>query len=169
MMDRVVQAPFAMRSFFWKTVVLATLPALALAWGGGEERRPARGPVVGTTRTTSAALRTNASMTPPVRLPVFVETSSAVKRVTTTRCDREAACNNVGTGKPYGDRDACVNEIGHYVVAALPAEACPAGADADALSICVRDVEAEPCAEGGVAAVDRLSSCSRERLCATPF
>ena len=170
-----------MRSIFGKTLVLAALPALALACGGSEERRPARAPTTGTTQTTSAALTvssspsTNATMTPaatpvaaPVRMPVMVETASAVMRVTTARCDREAECSNVGTGKEYGDRDECVNSVGHTVVATIPADACPGGIDADALSTCTRDVQAEPCGDGA-GAVDRLTSCSRERLCASPF
>lgn len=170
-----------MRSILAKTVVLAGLSALALACGGGEERRPARAPTVGTTQTTSAALTvssstsTNATMAPgatpvvtPPRKPVMVETASAVMKVTTARCDREAECSNVGTGKEYGDRDECVNSVGHNVVATLASEACPGGVDADALSTCTRDVQAEPCGDAA-GAVDRLTSCSRERLCASPF
>ena len=174
-----------MRSVVVNMVVLG---ALVVGCGsGGDERRPARAPVTSTTRTTSAALTvssaqtpsspsTNATMAPaatppapPVRRPVMVETASAVMRVTTSRCDREAACSNIGTGREFGDRDECVNEIGHYIIAALPSEECPSGVDADALSTCIRDVQAEPCANGGAAAVDRLSSCSRDRLCASPF
>lgn len=172
-----------MQSFLSKTVVLAALATLVGACGGGEERRPARAPTAGITRTTSAALTasspgsspsTNATMAPtatpprPVRMPVTVEAASAVMRVTTARCDREAECSNVGTGREFGDRDECVNEIGHHVVAVLPSEACAAGVDADVLAACVRDVQAEPCGNG-VAAVERLASCSRDRLCASPF
>ena len=178
-----------MRSILGKTVVLGALSALALACGGGEDRRPARAPTTGTTQTTSAALTvssspsTNATMTPgatpaggtvaapvaaPVRRPVMVETASAVMRVTTARCDREAECSNVGTGKEYGDRDECVNSVGHNVVATLASDACPGGVDADALATCPRDVQAEPCGDGA-GAVDRLTSCSRDRLCASPF
>jgi hypothetical protein len=174
-----------MRSVLSKTVVLAGFAALAAAGcGSSDERRPARAPVstnaVSTTQTTSAALSvssavsstsTNATMTPaatPRRGPTTVEPASAVMRVATARCDREAECSNVGTGRPFGDRDECVNEIGHYVVAALPSEQCPSGVDSEALSTCVRDVQAEPCGDGK-AAVDRLSSCSRDHLCASPF
>lgn len=172
-----------MRSLVINMVVLG---ALVVGCGSGDERRPARAPAKSTTQTTSAALTvsstettsspsTNATMAPaatpavPVRRPVMVETASAVMRVTTSRCDREAACSNVGTGRAFGDRDECVNEIGHYIVAALPSEECPSGVDSDALSTCIRDVQAEPCSDGGAAAVDRLSSCSRERLCASSF
>lgn len=118
---------------------------------------------------TNATVAPVATPPPPVPVPVYVETATAVMRVTTSRCDREAECNNVGTGHEFGDRDECVNEIGHHVVSALPAEECPAGVDSDALAACVRDVRAEPCGQGGAAAVERLSSCSRERLCASPF
>jgi hypothetical protein len=100
--------------------------------------------------------------------PVMVETASAVMKVTTARCDREAECSNVGTGREFGDRDECVNSIGQHVVTTIPADQCPGGVLADALATCARDVQAEPCGDG-VAAVDRLTSCSRERLCASPF
>lgn len=166
---------------------MLVLGIVIVGCGGGEERRPARTPV-STTRTTSAALTvssapatsnasTNATMAPaatppaaPVR-PARVETASAVMRVAVSRCDREVACNNVGTGREFGDRDECVNEVGHYVVTAIPSDECPDGVDADALSTCIRDAKAEPCEIGGGGAevVDRLTSCSRDRLCASPF
>jgi hypothetical protein len=179
-----------MRSVLSKTVVLAAMAVLAgVGCGSSDERRPARAPAsrtaVSTTQTTSAALTvssaeaqpgastpsTNATMTPaatPRRVPATVETASAVVRLATARCDREAECRNVGTGREFGNRDECVNEIGHYVVAALPSEECPGGVDSDALSTCLRDVQAEPCGDGK-GAVDRLSSCSRDHLCASPF
>lgn len=164
-----------------KMVLLASISTLALACGGSEDKRPARAPTTGTTQTTSAALSvtsspsTNATMAPvatpvaaPVRRPVMVETASAVMRVTTARCDREAECSNVGTGKEYGDRDECVNSVGHAYVGTLTSDACPGGVDADALAACTRDVQAEPCGDAA-GAIDRLTSCSRDRLCASPF
>jgi len=174
-MVRLVQSRSGMRSLIAKTVVLASLGALALACGS-EGRKPARVPEESTTRTTSAALSTNATLAPvatpaPPQRPLVVETASAVMRVTTARCDREVECRNVGIGREFGDRDECVNAIGHHVVAAIPSDACPAGVEADLLATCVRDVEAEPCSENADAgaAVERLASCTRDRLCASPF
>ena len=177
-----------MRSVHGVMVVLAASTAFA-AWGcGGDERRPARAPArpvaTSTTQTTSAALTVTSAQTPatsspsgnatmapaatPVRLPVTVETSSAVMKIATSRCDREAACSNIGTGREFGDRDECVNEIGHHVVSVLPSDYCEGGVDKDALDTCVRDLEAEPCGNGA-AAVDRLTSCARARLCTSAF
>jgi hypothetical protein len=82
------------------------------------------------------------------------------------RCDHQAACNNVGTNKAFGDRDSCANEIGHEVVAALSPEDCPSAVDADRLATCVSEVESEPCRDE---AAEPPSSCGRERLCARSF
>lgn len=120
------------------------------------------------TSTSSTSPSTNATtMNAATRPPVT--TASAVMRVTTARCDRAAACNDVGTNRAYGDRDECVNEIGHDVVAAISSEACPLGVDADSLAACISDVQAEPCGDKQPAASQGPSSCAREQLCARSF
>ncbi len=158
--------------------------------GGGEEaRRPARSPanVEGRTTTTSAALTTttgsneaSSSVPPsdgsttvsapvtPARVPPRVETSSAVMRLTTARCDREAACEHVGTGRAFADRDECTNAVGHDVVAALPDEDCPLGVDADRLATCVAEIGSRSCEAQRGAQDDDPASCARERICARP-
>jgi hypothetical protein len=175
-------------------VVLTVVGIIAgIGCGGGEQaRKPARAPsaapnettgasrsalttTTSTTTTTGAALDTNATMASAATPPVSV--SSAVMRVTTTKCDREATCNHIGTGKPFGDRDACVNEIGHDVVGSLSTEACPAGVDADRLSACVSELQAKSCSEGseategseGSATEGVPASCTREQLCVRSF
>lgn len=90
-------------------------------------------------------------------------------RVTTTRCDREEACSNVGTGKEFGDRDACVNEIGHDNVSTFSSEECPSGVDADRLDACISELKASPCVTGGKADERAPASCSREQLCTRSF
>lgn len=159
-----------MRGIGGATVVLAAVATFAsYGCGGGEARQTARAPSArpasmdapGTTATTSAALTTS-SVTPKAN--PTTSTASAVMRVTTERCDRAAACKHVGTGRVFGDRDECVNAIGHEVVSALSEEECPSGVDADRLAACVSEVQANPC-EDGDESVARLPSCMRERLC----
>jgi hypothetical protein len=165
------------------TVVLVAVAALIGNACGGEERRPARGPsaAMSTTTTTSAALTTSdsSSVAPsvnastnattmnaatPAPAPTPVSTASAVMRLTTARCERQAACNNVGTNRAFADRDACANEIGHDVVAALSSETCPTGVDVINLATCALDLEFEPCGDRPTSAAGP-PSCARERLC----
>jgi hypothetical protein len=85
-------------------------------------------------------------------------------RVTSARCDRQAACNNVGTNRRFGDRDACANEVGHDVVAVLSSEQCPSGVDADRLETCVSELQAAPCGDKASVA-EGPGSCGLESLC----
>jgi hypothetical protein len=167
-----------MRRIGGTTLVLALATALTTAACGGRERPIARTPA-STTMTTSAALTTSSSAAGPRQnetsrssatskpaAPAPVEVAGAVMRVTMARCDRQAACNNVGTNRPYGDRDSCANEIGHHVAAALSPEQCPSGIDAERLAACMSDVESETCSDKATSE-QGPSSCALERLCAS--
>lgn len=169
-----------MRRIHGTTVVLGFAAALAGIACGGEERRPARAPI-STTSTTSAALTTESSSVTPApltdattrnsatRKAAPTPLASAVMRVTSARCDRQAACNNVGTNRTFADRDACANEIGHDVVAVLTSERCPSGVDADLLAACVSDLQSAPCAnEASARGAEGPSSCGLESLCVGP-
>lgn len=177
--DNLVFRRIAMRRHRGIVVLaLATLIAGLGCGDGGEARRPARSAanVEGRTTTTSAAITTTTSgasssvpaATPvsAVRAPLRVDTPSAVVRVAAARCDREAACEHVGTGRAFGDRDECVNAIGHDVTAELPVEACPAGVDADRLSVCIAEIGTRSC-DADTATVE-ASSCAPGRMCAQP-
>jgi hypothetical protein len=169
-----------MRRIRGKTLMLALAAAAVgtAACGGGAARRSMRDPS-STTSTTSAALTTRAGLTNATTAsapddtmrtsatskPAQVGVPSAVMRVTMARCDRQATCNHVGINRTFGDRDACANEIGHDVVAALSPEECPSGIDAERLAACVSELQAEPCSDKATSA-DGPSSCGRERLCA---
>ncbi len=149
-----------MRASQQSTVVLAALGAFAGSACAGEERSPARVPRAeqpSTTMTTTAALVTPATPAKPAA-PEPVALASAVMRIVTARCDREADCRR------STDRDACANEVGHDVVGWLAEETCPNGVDAEKLASCLSDVGAESCSAEKTAA-DRLGSCTSDRLC----
>jgi len=186
-----------------RRILVVTVALVAFAGcGGGGARREARAPskaqahektatsqaaltTTSTTTTTSAMVggpsvdsasvhanaSTNAAMVQAATPPV--STSSSVMRITTARCDREAACNHVGTGKSFADKDECFNAVGHDVVTMLGAGAdeCPSGIDADRLSACVKELEAQACDGGSVSAsgVEAAPSCGRDRLCTRSF
>lgn len=157
-------------------VLLAVVATFASAGcGSGEARHIARAPSSArpasmdapgtTTSTTSAALVTSSTTAKTSAAPTTTSTATAVMRVATERCDRAAACKHVGTGHTFGDRDECVNAVGHDVVTALSDEACPSGVDADRLAACISEVQANPCDEGEKSASSLPSSCARETLC----
>ncbi len=166
-----------MRGIHGTVVVLGFVAALSGTACGGEERRPARAPVSRTWTTSAALTGEGSSVTPAPITDATARNSatrkapptpiaSAVMRVTSARCDRQAACNNVGTNRAFADRDSCANEIGHDVVAVLTSEQCPSGVDADLLAACVSDLQSEPCGEKARArAAEGPSSCGLESLC----
>ena len=166
-------------------VVLSVLVGVTAGGCGGGEPRTARAPSgtrVATTTTTSDALTTSATVAGPkatnesssaapaehastyaTAMKTATPGANAALRVATARCDREAACGNIGTGRPFGDRDECVNQIGHDVVADLSSEECPSGVATDSLEACISDVQSAPCGEETEGAGP--SSCARERVC----
>jgi hypothetical protein len=170
-----------MRRTSGKTILLVAVAAASGTACGGEERPPARAPsaVQSTTITTSAALTTSDSstvaagdrrstnattMNAATPRPAPVSAASALMRVTTARCERHAACNNVGTNRLFADRHACANEIGHHVVSVLSSEDCPSGVDESKLATCVSEIESEPCSDN-TTSTGGPPSCGRERLC----
>ena len=166
-------------------VALSVVVGLTAGACGGGEPRPARAPSatrVATTTITSDALTTSATVAGPTAsngsssaapaanaspsatsVNTATPAASAALRIATARCDREAACDNVGTGRSFGDRDECVSQIGHDVVTNLSSEECPSGVAANSLATCIADVGSAPCGEEEEGVVP--SSCSRERVC----
>ncbi len=161
---------------------LATMTALAsFGCGGGEARHTARTPSAaraagldapGTTRTTSAALITTTTTSTTTtaasapRVTPTTSTASAVMRIATERCDRAVACKQIGPNRAFGDRDECVNAIGHAVVTSLSDDECPSGVDSDRLAACASEVQASSCDDGAGAKADATpASCARNRLC----
>lgn len=90
----------------------------------------------------------------------------AIMRLATARCEREAACNNLGEGKKYADREACMREATQSSRGTLRADQCPQ-IDESKLSGCLNDVTNERC--GNVLdTLDRLTSCTRSSICIEP-
>lgn len=179
-----------MRRSHGKTAAMTVAASVAIAasygCGSGEARQTtrtassarsssssARMDTPGTTSTTSAALTTGALTTnaatptasaPPTPPTPPMSVATAVMRVTTEHCDRAVTCKHVGTGRVFGDRDECVNAVGHDVVATLSEEECPSGVEASRLAACVSEVQASPC-DGGATPISLPPSCARDRLC----
>jgi len=175
-----------MRGIGKTTVVLAgmaTMTALAsVGCGGGEARHTARTPSAaraasldapGTTRTTSAALTTTTTTTSTTttaastaRATPTTTTASTVMHIAIEQCDRAVACKQIGANRAFGDRDECVNAVGHAVVTSLSDAECPSGVDSERLAACASELQASSCDDGAKAdAKATPASCARERLC----
>jgi hypothetical protein len=88
----------------------------------------------------------------------------AIDNVTLARCNREQACDNLGSGKRYAAFDACTRELGADVAPKLNEQVCARGLDDSDLARCLDDIRNEPC-ERSLDTIDRLSSCRKGKLC----
>ena len=119
--------------------------ALTAACGRGE----VKGPDAPITTSTAAHITSN---------------DTAIQRVTNARCDREVACNNIGGGKSYSTREACMNELGHDKAADLRAEECPRGISEPDLHDCLTDIKSEKCGNP-LDSISRIAACRKGKLC----
>ena len=170
-----------MRGMDRSTVALAVVAMFAgygCGGGAGEARQSARAPsngsarvatldTPGTTATTSAALTTNTN--PTANTATTTTTAAAITRVSDARCERDETCREIGTGRAFGDRNECMNAVGHDFVTTLPDDACPSGVDSDRLAACISEMKSNPCREDDPKSAAGLpSSCAREQLCPAP-
>lgn len=94
----------------------------------------------------------------------FVPNDQAIKDVTTTRCDRELSCNNIGVGHSWDTYDACEREIHQNTRVSLREERCPNGVDGNNLASCLQDIRNERCGNP-LDTLSRLTACRSGRLC----
>ncbi len=117
----------------------------------GRTNRPTQMDQSGTTTTTGAT--TGA---------VSFETASS--RIVAARCEREAACNNIGAKKRYVDRTVCTHELGVKLADDLKASECTHGVDAKLLDECIAGIQKESC--GGVGDnIARAGNCKSSDIC----
>jgi hypothetical protein len=108
-----------------------------------------QGRAVGTTTTTGA-----------LTLP----SEDAVDRIVSTRCDREFACDNVGAGRRFYNRQECYDHLGEDARGGIRAAECPTGVPQPALDRCLRDIQSEPCGKPA-ATLAQTASCRKSALC----
>ena len=95
-----------------------------------------------------------------------VSHDDAIMRLATARCEREAACNNLGPGKKHADRESCMNEAGQSSRGTLRADQCPQ-IDQSKLSECLNDIKSERCGNP-LDSLDTVMSCTRGKICIEP-
>lgn len=88
----------------------------------------------------------------------------AVDRVVAARCQREAACSNIGSDKHFTNPDTCARELHSKVGADLTASECPRGIDAKELDECMESIRTESC-NNPVDTISRLAACRTSEMC----
>ncbi len=91
--------------------------------------------------------------------------SATVGRMATTRCDREQACNNIGGGKTYVTRIACMDQMQGNIANELNSYNCPNGLNAQQVDDCLAAIGQEKC-DHPFDTLSRLEKCRTGALCA---
>jgi hypothetical protein len=124
----------------------------------------AEGTDVRTERTTDDPGRTTAVEENVRKATAKPESRKAVDSITAARCDREQRCNNVGSGKKYETRDACVTKVQSDWQAELNAFECPQGIVQPELDECLDEIRTEGCANP-FEALSRVAACRQGEIC----
>ncbi|AKU94292.1 hypothetical protein AKJ09_00956 [Labilithrix luteola] len=95
---------------------------------------------------------------------VPVSNEMAVDKLVVARCEREAACNNIGADKHYATREVCTGEVRAKTGSELRASDCPGGVDSKQLDTCVDSIRKESC-DNPIDSIARLMSCRSSDLC----
>jgi hypothetical protein len=84
--------------------------------------------------------------------------------VVAAQCDYEARCGNVGQGKRYGDRHACIADARAERMNEVATHDCGRGIDSMRLSDCLEAIKNSKCGDP-VDSVSRFESCRSAMLC----
>ncbi|WP_437737514.1 DUF6184 family natural product biosynthesis lipoprotein [Sorangium sp. So ce1335] len=102
------------------------------------------------------------------RVEARVATVNAVDGIVQARCDREARCNNVGSGREYASNEACAARIRAEWREDLNLADCPGGVDAKELNECLEEIRNDDCGNP-FDTLGRIAACRSSDLCkATP-
>ena len=88
----------------------------------------------------------------------------AVERIVAARCQRETACNNIGSDKHFTTFDLCSRELRSKVGDDLKASECPRGIDAKELDECMESIRTESC-NNPIDTISRLAACRTSDMC----
>jgi hypothetical protein len=90
--------------------------------------------------------------------------AAIVEKLSTTRCDREQTCNNVGGGQKYVSRDVCMQQMRGSIANDLNTYDCPRGIDGNEVEHCVMAIKNEECSNP-LDTITRMQKCRSGALC----
>ncbi|AKV03249.1 hypothetical protein AKJ09_09912 [Labilithrix luteola] len=105
------------------------------------------------------------SEVPPSGAPATAPATAteAVPRLVRALCDRESACERVGTAARYASADSCMAEKRQNVESLLEA-GCPKGVASSAFGACLGAIRVASC-EPSAVQVGTLPACRAEAVC----
>jgi hypothetical protein len=97
--------------------------------------------------------------------PAPTRDTAVVDRLSSSRCDREATCDNVGDGKKYASRQVCIDKMRGGIANDINSYQCPRGIDATAVSQCLTAIGNEECGAHPIEAITRMDKCRSGAMC----
>lgn len=97
-----------------------------------------------------------------VTAPTVVSVDQAATELAVSRCDHDAACSDVGTGRRYSTTAECAAQVQQSTRQDLAR--CSAGIEPRRLAACERRLRAESCRP--LSTLSRMLACRAEALCA---
>ena len=88
----------------------------------------------------------------------------SIEKLAAAKCEREQRCDNVGQGKKFGTRQACIDENRSSNRSDLRSNECPGGIDQRQLDKCLAEIKAEHCGNA-LDKISRLTACRDAALC----
>jgi hypothetical protein len=103
----------------------------------------------------------------PVGEPVDGENQAAMVAIANARCGRAERCQEVGSGRPFSDRDTCMTEVLDDVRVDLSSANCAGGIVQKELDECLAAIEGEDCngLTARAEAIDRVIACRSSDMC----
>lgn len=90
--------------------------------------------------------------------------TEAIGRLARARCDRESACNRVGSGRPWGSQESCVVEQRDRARDDVASLGCHRGVDGTQLATCLNAIRLQTC-EDRRQNLDAVPECRLSALC----
>jgi hypothetical protein len=97
--------------------------------------------------------------------PASTHDTAVVDRLSSARCDREAACDNVGDGKKYASQQVCMDKMRGGIANDINSYQCPRGIDGTAVQECLAAIGNEECGAHPIEAITRMDRCRSGAMC----
>jgi hypothetical protein len=93
-----------------------------------------------------------------------VANTTAIDRLVAARCEREAACKNIGPDKKHASMPACNQKLRVDMKDELNPKECPHGIDHKELNKCIEAIGKEDC-NSPIDTISRIAACRTSDLC----
>lgn len=104
---------------------------------------------------------TSQTRTTGAEIEPALDNAAAVASIALARCDREASCGNLGSGRT---RESCLTEMRGKAEGDLNTAKCPGGVARKPLDSCLTEIQGEACSHP-LDTLERLAACNTSALC----